>query len=38
VAGDQATAAVLVNSIPPVINARPGLARILDMPAPHFTR
>ena len=38
VAGDQATAAVLVNSIPPVIDARPGLATVKDLPAAHFTR
>jgi 2,4-diaminopentanoate dehydrogenase len=38
VAGDQATAAVLVNSISAVIDARPGLATVKDLPAPHFTR
>jgi 2,4-diaminopentanoate dehydrogenase len=38
VAGDQATAAVLVNSIPPVIDARPGLATVKDLPAAHFNR
>jgi hypothetical protein len=38
VAGDQATAAVLVNSVPAVIGARPGLATVKDLPAPHFYR
>jgi hypothetical protein len=38
VAGDQATAAVLVNSVPAVIGARPGLATVKDLPAPHFIR
>ncbi|MFH1078985.1 MAG: dihydrodipicolinate reductase [Pseudomonadota bacterium] len=38
VAGDQATAAVLVNSVPAVIGARPGLATVKDLPAPHFFR
>ena len=38
VAGDQATAAVLVNSISAVIGARPGLATVKDLPAPHFYR
>jgi 4-hydroxy-tetrahydrodipicolinate reductase len=36
VAGDQATAAVLVNSIAGVVGARPGLATVKDLPAPHF--
>jgi hypothetical protein len=38
VAGDQATAAVLVNSVPAVIGARPGLATVKDLPPPHFFR
>lgn len=35
VAGDQATAAILVNSIPSVIAASPGLATVKDLPAPY---
>ena len=35
VAGDQATAAILVNSIPAVIAAAPGLANVKDLPAPY---
>jgi hypothetical protein len=38
VAGDQATAAVLVNSIPTVIDARPGFTTVKDIPSPHFSR
>ncbi len=38
VAGDQATAAVLVNSVPAVVSARSGLATVKDLPAPHFYR
>jgi hypothetical protein len=38
VAGDQATAAVLVNSVPVVVDARPGLATVKDLPAAHFRR
>lgn len=38
VAGDQATAAVLVNSVPVVVDARPGLATVKDLPAAHFKR
>jgi len=34
VAGDQATAAILVNSIPAVIAAQPGLATVMDLPSP----
>jgi 2,4-diaminopentanoate dehydrogenase len=34
VAGDQATAAILVNSIPAVIAAMPGLVTVKDLPAP----
>jgi hypothetical protein len=34
VAGDQATAAILVNSIPAVIAAAPGLVTVKDIPAP----
>jgi hypothetical protein len=29
---------VLVNSVPAVIGARPGLATVKDLPAPHFFR
>jgi len=36
VAGDQATAAVLVNSTPEIVNSVPGLATVEDLPAPHF--
>jgi len=35
VAGDQATAAMLVNSIPAVIAAAPGLLTVKDLPAPY---
>ena len=35
VAGDQATAAILVNSIPAVIDAAPGLVTVKDLPAPY---
>ena len=35
VAGDQATAAMLVNSIPSVVAAPPGLATVKDLPAPY---
>jgi 4-hydroxy-tetrahydrodipicolinate reductase len=35
IAGDQATAAILVNSIPIVIAAPPGLATVKDLPAPY---
>ncbi|MBN2255128.1 MAG: dihydrodipicolinate reductase [Deltaproteobacteria bacterium] len=38
VAGDQATAAILVNSVPGVVAARPGLVTVKDLPAPHFYR
>ncbi len=38
VAGDQATAAVLVNSVANVVNARPGLTAITDIPAAHCMR
>ena len=38
VAGDQATAAVLVNSIESVVNAPPGLTTVTDIPAAHFIR
>ncbi|MBM4270814.1 MAG: dihydrodipicolinate reductase [Deltaproteobacteria bacterium] len=38
VAGDQATAAILVNSISAVMDAQPGLMTVKDMPAAHFTR
>ncbi len=35
VAGDQATAAVLVNSIPAVLDAKPGLITVKDLPSPY---
>jgi 4-hydroxy-tetrahydrodipicolinate reductase len=35
VAGDQATVAILVNSIPAVVAAQPGLATVTDLPAPY---
>jgi len=35
VAGDQATAAILVNSVPAVIAAAPGLVTVKDLPAPY---
>jgi len=38
IAGDQATAAVLVNYVPFVVAAKPGLASITTLPAPHFRR
>lgn len=38
VAGDLATAAVLVNSIAAVVEARPGLLTVKDLPAPHCCR
>ena len=38
VAGDQATAAILVNSISTVINAGPGLVTVKDIPSPHFCK
>ncbi len=38
VAGDQATAAILVNSVPDVVTGRPGLVTVKDLPAPHFYR
>jgi hypothetical protein len=38
IAGDQATVAVLVNSVPAVVAARPGLVTVKDLPAPHFFR
>ncbi len=38
VAGDQATAAVLVNSLPAVIGARPGLMTVRDLPPPYCRR
>ena len=38
VAGDQATAAVLVNAVPAVIVARPGLATVKDLPGPYCRR
>ncbi len=38
IAGDQATAAVLVNSIKTVVGAKPGLTTVSDIPAAHFVR
>lgn len=38
VAGDQATAAVLVNSIPAVLDAKPGLMTVKDLRSPHFLK
>ena len=38
IAGDQATAAILVNSSPAVIDAKPGLTTVKDLSAPHFYR
>lgn len=38
VAGDQATAAVLVNSLQPLIEAKPGLVTVKDLPSLHFYR
>jgi hypothetical protein len=35
VAGDQATTAILVNSIHDVMTAQPGLVTVKDLPAPH---
>ncbi len=35
VAGDQATAAILLNSVPAVIAAPPGLLTVKDLPAPY---
>jgi len=36
VAGDQATAAILVNSTPAVVDAGPGLVTVKDLPSPGF--
>ncbi len=38
IAGDQATAAVLVNTIPAVMAAKPGIITVKDLPSPHFVR
>jgi len=38
VAGDKATAAVLVNSIETVMGAKPGLTTVSDIPAAHFVK
>ncbi|MHC5009787.1 MAG: NAD(P)H-dependent amine dehydrogenase family protein [Planctomycetota bacterium] len=38
VPGDLATAAILVNTLPQVIAAEPGLKTILDLPPPHLSR
>jgi hypothetical protein len=36
VAGDEATAAILVNSTPAVVDAKPGLVTVKDLPFPNF--
>ncbi len=36
VAGDQATAAILVNSTPAVVDAKPGIVTVKDLPSPNF--
>jgi hypothetical protein len=36
VAGDQATAAILVNSTPAVVDAKPGLVTVKELPSPSF--
>jgi len=36
IAGDTATAAILVNSIPAVVAAPPGLVTVKDLPFPCF--
>jgi hypothetical protein len=36
--GDQATAAILVNTVPSVVAASPGLKTVLDLPPPRFRR
>jgi len=38
IAGDQATAAVLVNTIPSVVAAKPGIITVKDLPSPCFVR
>ena len=38
VAGDQATSAILVNSIPGTVDAKPGLLTVKDLPVPHYYR
>jgi hypothetical protein len=38
IAGDQATAAILVNSTPAVVDAKPGLVTVKDLPFPNFYR
>jgi 4-hydroxy-tetrahydrodipicolinate reductase len=35
--GDIGTAAILINSIPKVLKAAPGLITMLDIPIPHAT-
>jgi 4-hydroxy-tetrahydrodipicolinate reductase len=37
VQGDQATAAIVVNSIPNVVAASPGLKTMIDLPIVHAT-
>jgi 4-hydroxy-tetrahydrodipicolinate reductase len=36
--GDSATAAILVNSVPQVVAAAPGLVTVLDLPPPRLVR
>ena len=36
--GDPATAAILVNSVPQVVAAAPGLVTVLDLPPPRIVR
>jgi hypothetical protein len=38
IAGDQATAAILVNSLRQVVEAKPGLVTVLDLPIPRLIR
>lgn len=38
VAGDKATTAMLVNSIPAIVDSKPGLVTVKDIPSPHFYR
>ena len=37
VQGDQATAAIVVNSIPNIVAASPGLKTMIDLPIVHAT-
>ena len=38
IAGDEATTAVLVNSTPAVVDAKPGLVTVKDLPSPYLYR